>query len=360
LGVSNGVKKRNNFLVYAAWPLLLILSGAVPVLADELAVSGGKRYEGVIINQSPYSVTIRLKEGAKTFKRSDLKYIKKWSRQENDALAGKWNVSSASAGFSRGRDEELKFADTVRYSDKPWQIYEEEDAFIAFHSDEGIIRSRLKGKVGDYCEMVAGKFGYEEFKICNRSVSPNWNLKFKFYSYGDFATWKKAAQAHGFDPNTLMAFAAGNRRVFFYELYMKTSVIYHEIAHEIYREFTNNAKVPRWWSEGAAQYALLTSAEARDQISKSGFRAKNAQNISLSSADDDSYEHNYEDGLSVVYFLAREKGKDKFKKFGYNLRNGKKFEASLLEVYGLNSIDALEREWLEYLKELQVKDMAGE
>ncbi len=353
------MKKLNNFLRCTAWLFFLISSGAVPCLADELAVSGGKRYEGIIVNQSPTSVTIRLKEGAETFERSELKYIKKWSRQENDALAEGWKASSSSNGNSRGRDEELKFADTIRYSDRPWEIYEE-DAFVAFHSDEGIIRSRLKGKVGDYCEKVAGKFGYDEFKIYDKTNSPDWNLKFKFYSYGNFAVWKKAAQAQGFGPNTLMAFAAGKRRVFFYELYMKTDVIYHEIAHEIYREFTKNADAPRWWSEGIAQYALLTSGEAKDQISESRFRAMNNKHISLLSVDNDSYEHNYEDGLSVVYFLAREKGKDKFKEFGYNLRNGKKFERSLLEVYGLTNIDALDRAWVEYLKKIQVKDMAGE
>ena len=294
-----------------------------------------------------------------TFRRSDLKYIKKWSKKENDALAGKWSAPAGSAGDSQDRDEELKFADTVRYSDKPWQIYEE-DTFVAFHHDEGIVKSRLKGKVGDYCKRVADKFGYKEFKIYDKSASPDWGLKFKFYSYGDFVTWKKAAQARGFDPNTLMAFAAGNRRVFFYELYMKTDVIYHEIAHEIYRELTNDANVPRWWSEGIAQYALLTSAEAKDQISKSKFRAKNNQHMSLLSTDNDSYEHNYEDGLSVVYFLARDKGKDKFRDFNYNLRKGKGFENSLFEIYGFDNINALDKTWVEYLKKIDVKDMVGE
>ncbi|MDP3787509.1 MAG: peptidase MA family metallohydrolase [Candidatus Omnitrophota bacterium] len=354
------MERKSNFSRYATVPLFLILSGVViPVLADELATSDGKHYEGVIVNQSPSSVTVRLKEGTMTFKRSDLKYIKKWSRQENGALTEKWSASSASDGSSQGRDEELKFSDTVRYSDKPWQIYEE-DAFIAFHHDEGIVRGRLKGKVGDYCKRVADKFGYEEFKIYDESASPDWDLKFKFYSYGDFASWKKAAQARGFNPDTLMAFAAGNRRVFFYELYMKTDVIYHEIAHEIYRELTKEANIPRWWSEGIAQYALLTTGEARRDISNSRFRAMNNQHIPLLSPNNDSYEHNYEDGLSVVYFLARDKGKDRFKEFNYNLRKGKGFENSLFEVYGFDNIGALDRAWVEYLKKMDVKDMVGE
>ncbi len=353
------MKKKSDFLRYTAVPLFLILSGAVPGLADEVATSDGKHYEGVIVNQSPSSVTVRLKEGTMTFKRSDLKYIKKWSRQKNEALENGWKGASAPAGGSEARDEELKFADTVRYSDKPWQTYEE-DSFIAFHHDEGIVKGRLKDKVGDYCKKVADKFGYEEFKIYDKSASPDWNLKFKFYSYGDFASWKKAAEARGFNPNTLMAFAAGNRRVFFYELYMKTDVIYHEIAHEIYRELTKDANIPRWWSEGIAQYALLTSGEAKQQISNSRFRAMNNQRIPLLSADDNSYEHNYEDGLSVVYFLARGKGKDKFKEFNYNLRKEKGFENSLSEVYGFDSINALDRAWVEYLKKIDIKDMVGE
>ena len=337
----------------------MLLGGIRPVLADELAASDGRRYEGIIINQSPYDVTIRTKTGKITLKRSNLKYIKKWSRQENDALKGKWEFSSGKTGDSRARDEELKYSDSVKYSDKPWQIYEE-GAFIAFHRNEGVIRSRLKDKVGDYCKKVADKLGYKEFKIYDKSASPDWNLKFKFYSYGDFASWKKAVEAIGHNPNTVMAFASGDRRVSFYELYMKTDVIYHEVVHEIYGEFTKMANVPRWWSEGIAQYALLTSGEARQQISNSRFRAMNNRHISLLSANNDSYEHNYEDGLSVVYFLARDKGRDKFKEFNYNLRKGKEFENSLSEIYGFENINALDKAWVEYLKKINVKDMVGE
>ena len=343
----------------------MFLGGIQPVLADEVAASDGRRYEGIIVNQSPYDVTIRTKNGKITLKRSDLKYIKKWSRQENDALKGKWESSAGGTGDSRARDEELKYADSVKYSDKPWQIYEE-DAFIAFHHNEGIIRSRLKDKIGDYCKKVADKLGYEEFKIYDKSASPDWNLKFKFYSYGDFASWKKAVEAIGYNPNTVMAFASGNRRVSFYELYNRADVIYHEITHNIYNELIKNANVPNWWAEGVAQYALLTSGEAREDISKSRFRALNNRYISLSKSysyndkDKDSYKHNYEDGLSAVYFLVRDKGKDKFKEFNYNLRKGKSFEESLAEVYGFDTIDALDKAWVEFLKKTDVKDMVGE
>lgn len=352
------MKKKNNFLRCTAAGLLflMLLGGIRPVLADELAALDGRHYEGLIINQSPYDVTIRTKNGKITLKRSDLKYIKKWSRQENDVLAGEWKASSGGTRDSRARDEELKYADSVKYSDKPWQIYEE-DAFIAFHRNEGIIKSRLKGKVGDYCKKVADKLGYEEFKIYDKSASPNWGLKFKFYSYRSFETWKKALEAIGEDPARVAAFASGNRRVAFYELYMREDFIYHEIVHEIYRELTKGASVPRWWNEGVGQFALLTTNDARRYISESRFRALSNKQISLSSGDD-SREHNYEDGLSVVYFLVREKGKDKFKKFNYNLRDKKRFEDSLSEVYGFKDINALEKAWVEYLKKTDVKDIA--
>ncbi len=354
------MKRKSNFLICVAGLLFLVLSGGlVPASADEVATLGGKHYEGIIINQSPSGITLRTKDGTVTLKRSDLKYIKKWGKEENDALKDKWKAPSEATADSQAREEELKFADTVRYSDKPWKIYEE-DAFIAFYRDEDIVKSRLEGKVGDYCKKAAAKLGYEEFKIYDKSGSQGWDVKFKFYSYGDFNTWRKAAQARGFNPETLMAFAAGKRRVFFYEGYMKTDVIYHEIVHEIYREFINGATVPKWWSDGIAQYSLLTSADAKERISEARFRALNNKYISLLDTENDSYEHNYEDGLSVVYFLVRDKGKDKFGEFNYDLRKGKGFSDSLSEVYGLESIKALEKAWVEYLKKIDVKYMVGE
>lgn len=358
------MKKKSKFLIYTTGLLFLIFSGVViPASADELATSDGKRYEGIITNQSPSCVTLKLKDRTITVRRSDLKYIKKWGKEENEALKKKWQAPSEITEDSQARDKELKYAGSVRYSDKPWQIYEE-DSFIAFHRNEDVVKSRLKDKVGDYCKKVADKLGYEEFKIYDKSESPDWDLKFKFYAYGNFGSWKKAAEAIKSNPATLMAFASGNRRVSFYEGYMKTDVIYHEITHDIYNELINNAKIPNWWSEGVAQYALLTSAEAREDISNSRFRALNNRYIPLSKScsyeDKDSYKHNYEDGLSVVYFLVRDKGKDKFKEFNYNLRKGKSFEKSLFEVYDFDNINALDKAWVEYLKKIDVKDMVGE
>ena len=336
--------------------------------ADEALTSDGKKYEGIIINQTPYDITIKLKDETVTLGRNKLKYIKKWPKEKNDALRKRWEAPSGKgedSSATSAREEELKHADQVKYSDKPWQIYEE-DAFIAFHRNEDVVKTRLKDKVGDYCKKVADKLSYEEFKSYDKSASPGWNLKFKFYAYRDFVSWKKAVEAIGGNPSTVMAFASGNRRVSFYEGYMQVDVIYHEITHNIYNELIKNANVPNWWAEGVAQYALLTSGEAREDISKSRFRALNNRYISLSKSysyndkDKDSYKHNYEDGLSAVYFLVRDKGKDKFKEFNYNLRKGKSFEESLAEVYGFDTIDALDKAWVEFLKKTDVKDMVGE
>jgi len=339
--------------------LFLISICAVPsALSDEILTSDGKLYKGIIVHQSPEEVIIKLESKTIRLRRSDLKYLKRWTKQRNDALIKSWKIRSGEDSNLDARKAELKFADSVRYSDTPWQIYEE-DVFIAFHNEEGIIRSRLKGKVGDYCKKIADKLGYDEFKLYDKSTSPDWNLKFKFYSYRSFERWKKAAEAVGFSASTAAAFASGNRRVFFYELNMKEDIIYHEIAHNIYHEFTRNATTPEWWDEGIAQYALLTADEARRLISRSRFRALNNKHISLLSADT-SYDHIYGDGLSVVYFLVREKGKDKFKVFNYNLRERKDFEKALRNVYGFKDIISLEKAWVEHLKKTDVKNITGD
>lgn len=353
------MRKKSSFFDYIISLLFLISICAIPsALSDEILTSDGKRYKGVIINQSPEEVIIRLEGKTIKIKRSGLKYLKKWTKEQNDALIESWKSRGGEDNNLDARKAELKFADSVRYSDTPWQIYEE-DVFIAFHNEEGIIRSRLKGKVGDYCKKIAEKFGYDEFKLYDKSNSPDWNLKLKFYSYRSFERWRKATEAVGFSPSTAAAFASGNRRVFFYELNMKEDIIYHEIAHNIYHEFTRNATTPEWWNEGIAQYALLTAGEARRLISRSRFRALNNKHISLLSADT-SYDHIYGDGLSVVYFLVREAGRDKFKKFNYNLRERRDFEKALRDVYGFKDIVSLEKAWVEFLKKTDVKDITGD
>ncbi|MFH1779442.1 MAG: hypothetical protein ABH847_05390 [Candidatus Omnitrophota bacterium] len=352
-------KRRSSYLKYTlALFFLISFVGTIFSLADEILTSDGRQYEGIIINQSPYEVTIKVKDETIKLNRSNLKYVKKWPKEKNDALVEEWKAPQGKDNNLKAREEELKFADSVRHSDQPWEIYEE-GAFIAFHHQEGVIRSRLQGKVGDYCKKVADKLGYSEFKLFDKSASPDWNLKFKFYSYRDFKSWKNATAAEGMDVSNVAAFAAGKRRVFFYELYMKEDVIYHEISHEIYNEFVRNAKIPAWWSEGVAQYTLLATHEAREYISRSRFRALNNRYIHLTSHVLGSREL-YEDGLSLIYFLVRDKGKEKFQKFNYKLREGVEFNTALSQVYGFKDTGALEEAWVGYLKNIDVQDMVGE
>lgn len=350
-------KRRSSYLKYTlALFFLISFVGTIFSLADEILTSDGRQYEGIIINQSPYEVIIKVRDETIKLNRSNLKYVKKWPKEKNDALVEEWKAPQGKDNNLKAREEELKFADSVKHSDQPWEIYEE-DAFIAFHHQEGIIRSRLQGKVGNYCKKVAEKLGYKEFKLYDKKSLPDWKLKFKFYSYRDFKSWKDATAAEGMDVSNVAAFAAGNRRVFFYELYMKEDVIYHEISHEIYNEFIKNADIPRWWSEGVAQYTLLTAEEARDYISQSRFRALNNKHLSLSLGGDGDMEHTYQDGLSVIYFLIKDKGKDKFKEFNYNLRAGKKFNELLFEVYDFKDIHAFDKAWVDYLKKTDVADI---
>jgi len=176
------VRKRSSCYKYIKALLFLISFGIISVvLADEILTTDGQRYECVIINQSPYDITIRLKDRTLKVNRSNLKYVKKWPKEKNDALVEEWKAPQSKDNNLRTREEELKFADSVRHSDQPWEIYEE-DVFIAFHRQEGIIRSRLQGKVGDYCKKVADKLGYKEFKLYDKRSTPDWKLKFKFYS----------------------------------------------------------------------------------------------------------------------------------------------------------------------------------
>ncbi len=356
---TNGVKRKNKIFAPANAPVLFFLMLfciCPPSLSDEITTSDGRKYEGIIIDQSPSAVTLRIKDETIQLKRADLKYIKRGGREKNNALTESWNNPAATAGSAKARTQELAYADSIRYSDQLWQIYEE-DTFIAFHHNEAIIKSRLKGKIGDYCKKVSEKLGFDDFKLYDKTDSPDWNLKFKFYSYHDFESWKKLVEAKGFKSvvDAAAAFSAGHRRVLFYELYLRMDAIYHELSHEIYRELTDNAKIPLWWAEGIAEYTSLPSGEAAELVSESKFRAVNNRFIPLKT-ETYSYEHVYSDGLSIVFFI-KEKGKDKFKKFNYNLKNGKSFEESLSEVYGFKDIDALQAAGVEYLKKTGVKDI---
>ncbi|MCM8796962.1 MAG: peptidase MA family metallohydrolase [Candidatus Omnitrophica bacterium] len=132
----------------------------------------------------------------------------------------------------------------------------------------------------------------------------------------------------------------------------------HEMTHIIFREFVgfSNTAIPLWLEEGVASYqekdkydkvyALLKywRSEKRFMDLK-----KLSQFSALSGIDDKTAGVFYAEAFTVVDFLMKEFGRDRFVLFCQNLRDKKNFEQALVSTYSLRDIGELDSAWQRYL-----------
>ncbi|MCP4653162.1 MAG: hypothetical protein GY858_07255 [Candidatus Omnitrophica bacterium] len=143
------------------------------------------------------------------------------------------------------------------------------------------------------------------------------------------------------------------------------SILAHELTHIIFREYVGNAQLELWLDEAIAVYVenkygqdvnsyLLShvkKALIRDQhIKFNDLRKITALTLDTSSQDRVSLF--YAQSFSVVHFLIKRYGRDRFAYFLFFLKNGKNFESALSRGFAsLSSADDLEKKWKKFYLE---------
>ncbi|HRZ40017.1 MAG TPA: hypothetical protein P5246_03310 [Candidatus Omnitrophota bacterium] len=139
------------------------------------------------------------------------------------------------------------------------------------------------------------------------------------------------------------------------------SILPHEVAHLIVHDFIKREYLPIWLDEAVAQMYERRKHDAADRYCRA--LAQRGQTIRLdflnrwdirSETDAKKVELYYLQSLSVLRFLYREHGAYAFQRFFRELRDGKSVEEALRSAYPgkINSLDDLERHWINFLKRL--------
>ncbi len=133
----------------------------------------------------------------------------------------------------------------------------------------------------------------------------------------------------------------------------------HEIGHIIFREFIglyNNA-VPVWLDEGVASYQeSLTDSRMRVIVNNASSQNKLIALKQLfgmnpySMQDADMIRIFYAESSSLVDYLVKEFGRDRFVIFCQDLRDKKDFMSAMSSNYPFSNIQELEEGWKKHLK----------
>ncbi|HNV23585.1 MAG TPA: peptidase MA family metallohydrolase [Candidatus Omnitrophota bacterium] len=237
---------------------------------------------------------------------------------------------------------------------KEW-TEEKEKHFIFYYKNapQEFIKE-VKRASEDYYEEICRNLGFYRYK--------GWIGKgrAKIYIYDNIDDYRQAPQiaswSHG------MAFAQHKIiRTFPSAHGFFDSILPHELGHIILREFVGfDADLPLWFEEGVAMYQEKAKRwGAHQQVKKS---LEENSFIPLSAltnfkmdrvVDATTIDLFYAESASIVNYLIREGGIEKFNRLCDELKEGRPFEWTLKSVYvSFKTVDDLNKSWVKYLKSL--------
>ncbi len=137
-------------------------------------------------------------------------------------------------------------------------------------------------------------------------------------------------------------------------------ILPHEISHLILRDFIGYDKtIPLWFDEGVAQLFEEGKPQKAHKAMKDWVRVNKPIPFNQLFKYDVRYETNplrvsiyYAQCLTIVDYMIKIHGSNKFAKLCRAMKDGKPFDQALLSTYKLvfNSVEDFEKKWLSYMK----------
>ncbi len=220
--------------------------------------------------------------------------------------------------------------------------------FIIFYKNapEDFVKL-VTDKAEDYYDRIAEGLGFRRFNFWL------WDDRAKVYIYDDAKTYYAATGQPGWSAGVVVP-KYKLIQTFSYANNFLVTILPHEMGHIIFREFVgfNNPGIPLWLDEGVASYQEKSRYSSSNAfilrtIERGEFMdLKKLSRFSILS-DLDSKIANifYAESFSLVDFLIKEFGRDKFVLFCQNLRNRRNLEESIRVVYNFATISEFDQAW---------------
>jgi hypothetical protein len=228
-----------------------------------------------------------------------------------------------------------------------WQVAKSEH-FIIYYEDapagyvNGLIRDAEK-----YYFSILDKLGFTRF---DRFWS--WEDRCKIYIYSEKEDYNKKT---GQPPWSQASVNVKQRIIstFLGQNYFKETLLPHEMAHLIFREYIGfNVSLPLWLDEGAACLQEPGSRVRVDSVRgffKSDLFIPLDKLTGMGVDDIKSPAVFYAEATSAVDFLLAKYGKEKFVDFCRKIRDNTYWLDGLTKVYGFKGLSQANAEWVDWL-----------
>lgn len=251
--------------------------------------------------------------------------------------------------------------------------------FVVYFTEEGKLAKEVLRKAEKYYRRIAKDLGYARY-----SDFWTWDNRVKIYIYPDKKSFIKATGQPEWSEG--MADYREKRIISYaWSQGFIDSLLPHEMAHLIFRDFVGfKGDVPLWLDEGVAQWAeapkrkhmrsavrnLLNSnsllsledlmkldirqIEGKDEIHTYTVLTKSGDKEILILSSETLVNIFYLQSFSLVGFMIKRFGTEKFTDFCRQLRDGKSIDEALRFTYPIymRDIKELENKWRRYIEEV--------
>lgn len=233
-----------------------------------------------------------------------------------------------------------------------WQVSKSTHFQIFYRGASEDFLGRLVKKAEGYYEEITNDFGFNRFNFWT------WDNRAKIYLYDTQEEYLKENSGPDWSAGLV---TVGNKSIQCYAAApgLLDHVLAHELAHIIFREVVgfHNPAVPLWLEEGVATFQerqpenQLVQRYLAAKVKDSNFMSLEQLNRFdlMRIKDKQLIELFYFESYSLLNYLIKEFGKDKFVLFCHWLRDYKDLVRALRLTYAFASLQELENSWKEQL-----------
>lgn len=204
----------------------------------------------------------------------------------------------------------------------------------------------LIGMAEKYYNSIIEELGYRRFDFWS------WDKRAKIYLYKESTDYIKDTNRVGWSGASV---SVKDRviKTFIGQKNFFDSVLPHEMAHIIFREFVGSkAVLPLWIDEGVACSQERSALKERLRVIRELLNEGAYIEISKLSVLQDYSSIDpiifYSESASLVAFLLKQYGSDRFLDFSRQVRDGVNWQEALFKSYTLENLNEFEDKWKKY------------
>jgi len=237
--------------------------------------------------------------------------------------------------------------------DTKWKISKSTHFIVYYNNADESFLNKVVNASEDYYDKIADALGFRRYDFWL------WDNRAKIYVYDDAKSYQLATgqpewSAGAALPREKIIYTFPNENGFL------QSILPHELGHIIFHEFVgfNNPAIPLWLDEGVACYQETGRRQQARGFVQQAIRDGRFMNLDslagfnlLFSQDTDAVNLFYAESLSIIDYLIKRFGSDKFVLFCQILRDKKDLAGAMRYTYSFSDLKEFDAAWQKYIKE---------